>query len=112
MCPCPGSTTTEPCGSWKVPGQAHAGELPACLRWKEISIRRAGMAARRHARSATQDELIAHELAVVFAQGPGQWCIARIGDVGAGCPLPDIAEHLVERPGLATRAGGGRMIAT
>src|SRR5439155_18165949 len=68
---------------------------------EEVAVAAAGMAARRGARRAAQDQLIAHELAVVFAQGAGERLVAGIADVRAGGPLPNVAEHLVERPALA-----------
>src|SRR5262249_48396241 len=49
-----------------------------------------------------QDELVAHELAVVLPQRPGGRAVARVGDVGAGGPLPDVAEE------LGQPAAGGR----
>ena len=56
--------------------QANAAELPLRLGRKEIAIAGANVAGGRRARAATQHELVAHELAVVFA------------DRGAFHPLP------------------------
>src|SRR4029079_1269397 len=41
-------------------------------------------------------ELIAHELAVIFAHGSGSRLEARIGQIGACRPFPDVAEHLLQ----------------
>ena len=60
------------------------------------------MVGRRHARPAPQHVLVDHELAVVLAHGPGGGPEARVGAVGAGGPLPHVAE---ERP----VAGGARV---
>src|ERR1700723_1541077 len=44
--------------------------------------------------ASAQDHLAAHELAVVLAQGAGQRLEAGITEVGAGGPLPAVAEKL------------------
>src|SRR4029077_1541540 len=67
------------------------------------------MAARRRARSAPQDELVAHELAVVLTQGSGSGLVAGIGDVGAGGPLPHVSKHLVAGALVARCEVGGGM---
>src|SRR6185312_39123 len=81
-------------------GEPYAHELPAHMGRKEVAIAGADVAFWRSARSATQHKLIAHELAVVFAdcsRGRGE---SRVSNVGAGGPLPGISEHL-----LQTRSG-------
>src|SRR5207247_3511693 len=53
------------------------------------------------------DHLIAHELAVVFAECAGNRAITRVGEIRAARPLPHISEHL-EKPTLAVRAHSRR----
>ena len=78
------------------PPRAEARELPALMGIEEIAICPPHMAFRRHAGAAPKHELIAHELAVIFADGSGCGLEARIGEVGACRPFPHIAEHLLE----------------
>src|SRR6185437_1923206 len=77
-----------------IPRQPDAGELPARRRMEEIAIARAHVSNGRRARAAAQYPLPAHELAVVFAERTGGRPVARIAQVRAGCPLPNIPEHL------------------
>src|SRR5690349_13783437 len=63
----------------KVLGQADAGELPAGFGRKKVAIGPAHVAGGRDARTAAQDHLVAHKLAVVFAQGAGGRREARVG---------------------------------
>src|SRR5512132_4130296 len=77
--------------------EAHPGELPALVWIEEVAIGRPQMAVRRDARSSAQDHLIAHELAVVFADGTGRRAITGIGCIRAARPFPDVAEHLTGR---------------
>src|SRR6058998_1672589 len=81
-----------------IPGQADAGELPAGIRWKKISIGAARVGTRRRAGSAPQDILVAHELPIVFAQCACRCFIAWIRCVRTPGPLPHIAEKLVQQP--------------
>ena len=62
------------------------------------------MAVRRGAGAAPQHELVAHELAVIFADGAGGRLEAGIRQIGASRPLPHIAVHLLE----LVRVGIGR----
>ena len=81
------------CSSWLIVfGQPNATELPARFGRKEVAVCRANMRLGSRARTAAQNELIAHELAVVFAQRARDRRIARIRRILAARPLPDIAE--------------------
>src|SRR5262249_36728825 len=84
--------------SVEIPGQADSAELPAGVRRKEVAVASAGVAARRNTRGAAQDELVAHELAVVLSQGPGRRAVAGIARIAARCPLPDITVQLKKAP--------------
>src|SRR5215467_3423181 len=75
--------------------KADAGELPARMRGEEISISRPDVCDRGCARSAAQNELIAHKLAVIFAQLSGQRLITWIRRIRALRPLPNIAVELL-----------------
>ena len=59
------------------------------------------MAGRRYAGAAAQHHLARHELAVVFAGRIVGGAIARIGAIGAGRPLPDLAIHLPQSVALS-----------
>ena len=54
-------------GGSGVARQAHAAELPLRVGREEVAVAGADVARRRGARAAAQHELVAHELAVVFA---------------------------------------------
>ena len=62
------------------------------------------MAGRRGEGAAPQHHLIGHELAVVFGGRARRGLEARIGGIGAGGPLPDLARQVGE--GVALRRGG------
>src|SRR5581483_9231161 len=66
-----------------IPRQAAARELPPGVGGEEIPIGRADVGARRGARAAPQDDLVAHELAVVLPQGPRGRPVAGVGDIRA-----------------------------
>src|SRR5512132_4513317 len=83
--------------------EAHPGELPALVWIEEVAIARPHMAVRRDTRASTQDHLIAHELAVVFADGAGGRAITGIGGIRAAGPFPDVAEQLTGRSGAHAR---------
>ena len=68
--------------------QPDAHELPARMGRKEIAVGRAKVRGGRGERSSAQDKLIAHEFSVVLAYRTGSGTEARIGEVGAGGPLP------------------------
>src|SRR5262245_44184591 len=80
--------------SAEIPGQADSAELPAGVRRKEVAVTPAGVAPRRNTRGATQDKLVAHELAVVLPQGAVRRAITRIARMATRGPLPDIAKQL------------------
>ena len=61
------------------PRETQPAELPLRIGREEVAVARAHVAGRRGARAAAQHELVAHELAVVFADGARQRPIARIG---------------------------------
>src|SRR5436190_1405104 len=48
------------------------------------------MSGRRDARPTTQDHLVTHELAVVFAQRPDRGAVAWVRDIGTSGPHPHI----------------------
>src|SRR5579875_1933865 len=90
-----------------LPGQADARELPARLRRKEIAIAGADMGSRRHAGTAAQNHLSAHELAVVLAQRSCERAETRIAEIGACRPLPAIAIAGLHAVRISDRTGGG-----
>src|SRR3546814_8531370 len=59
---------------------------------KEIAIAREDVPARWRARAALENELPAHELAVIFADRAFGRAEAGIGAIGAAGPFPDVAE--------------------
>src|SRR6516225_3521431 len=95
--------------SAEVPGQANSAELPAGVRRKEVAVAPAGVAPRRDTRGAAQDELVAHELAVVLPQGPGRRAVTGIARMAARRPLPDVAIQLREVPSVGRGGHGDRM---
>src|SRR3982751_3632178 len=62
------------------------------------------MSAGGGAGTTAQDILVAHEFPVVLAQRAGSSAVAGVWRVGAACPLPDIAKHLLEDRHLACLA--------
>src|SRR5262245_23428737 len=64
------------------------------MRVEEIAIGAPNVPLRRRAGAALEHELVAHELAVIFADGARRRLEARVGQVSASRPLPDIADHL------------------
>ena len=74
--------------------QSDPRELPASLGGEEVPVSRTNVRSRGHARPAAEDELVAHELGVVFTKRPRCRPRAWIGGVRAGSPLPDVAETL------------------
>jgi len=61
---------------------------------EEIAIGAARMAGRGGHGRAAQHELVAHELAVVFADGALRSDKAGVAEIGRRCPLPHRSEHL------------------
>src|SRR5690606_23931271 len=51
----------------------------------------------RRARAAPEDELVTHELSVIFSECAGERFEPGIGRICALRPLPDVAVHLDER---------------
>src|SRR5690348_142786 len=84
------------CGS-SVASKANSRELPARRRREEIAVGGTAVPARRRAARAFQDELAAHELAVVLADSSCRRCEARVGAERALRPFPDVAEHSATR---------------
>ena len=82
--------------SREIAGQTNPVKLPPFLRLKEIAVRFANVCARCRARAATQNILIAHELAVVFAERTRPGPVTGVRRVGTASPLPNVAEHLLE----------------
>src|SRR5579862_3065878 len=64
------------------------------MRREEIAITRSYMTGRGGARAAAQHQLIAHELAVVFANQTGSRLKSRVRSVGACRPFPHVSKHL------------------
>ena len=70
------------------------------------------MAPRSGARGAAQDELVAHEFAVVLAERSRDARVPRIADVWAAGPLPDVAIQFEERPDIIAGEGSVGMKVT
>src|SRR3984885_3444825 len=83
--------------------EAKAGELPAGGGAEEVSVGGADVGGGSDAGAAAKDNLRGHELAVVLAEGAGEGFVTGVAGVAGGCPLPYVAEELLEA-GLA----GGR----
>src|ERR1700678_220543 len=64
------------------------------MRRKEVAVGGSNMRLRGSARTAAQDHLIAHKLAVVFTDCARGRLESRISNVRARSPLPYIAKHL------------------
>src|ERR1044072_23156 len=71
-------------------------KLPAFLRLEEIAIGSPNMAARRCAGTAAQNVLVAHKLAVVFAERARRGPLTWIRRGRAARPFPNVAKHLVK----------------
>ena len=82
-------------GLGTVAGQAEAAELPAGGGAEEVAIGGADVSLGCDAGAAAEDDLGAHELAVVLAQGAGEGLVAGVAGVGGLGPLPDVAEELL-----------------
>src|SRR5262249_2195432 len=90
--------------------QPDAGELPARLRGEEVAVTGAEVRTGRGTRAPAQDHLPAHEFSVVLAQRSRRGLKARIRKIGAGRPLPYIAEDLQGHNGIGLgRRGCFRM---
>nr|WP_236953258.1 hypothetical protein [Immundisolibacter cernigliae] len=77
---------------------------PSARQGEEIAVGGAQVIGRCQAATAAQHHLAGHELAVVLADRALGRPVARVRQVGAGGPLPDVAEHLLE-----AGAGPGRL---
>src|SRR5580765_7205134 len=91
--------------AWGVVGETEAGELPACGGREEVSVGGADVRGGSDAGASAEDHLRAHELAVVLAEGAGERRVAGVAGVGAGGPLPGVAEDLLEAGGGARGCG-------
>src|SRR5450755_38699 len=80
-------------GRLRVLRQAEPAEGPAGSGGEEVSIGGAGMARWGGAASSAEHVLAHHELAVVLADRARRGAKARVGRIGAGRPLPYVAEH-------------------
>ena len=58
--------------------------------------------------SASQNELIGHELAIVFLDGAIIWPKAGMRQIRTVRPLPDIAEHVLHRRRMLPLHFGGQ----
>ncbi len=79
--------------------QTDPREHPALMGIVEVAIAGPRMLLGRGERPATQDHLIGHELAVILRRRPLGRTEPRIGSIGAGRPLPDLARQVREGPG-------------
>ena len=91
-----GSADARPTDSLWIACEPDSRKLPALFRLKEIAISAANVTARGGAGTTAQNVLVAHELAVVLAERARRGTIAGVGRVGAACPFPNVAEHLVK----------------
>src|SRR3546814_5227326 len=89
----------------KILCETDAGELPALVGVEEIAVGGTQMPARGGAAAAAQDELAAHELAIIFADRARRGAEAGIGAIGAAGPFPHAAEHLLQIGVLVARSG-------
>ena len=74
--------------------EPNPGKLPARFRGEKVAIGSADVRRGSDARSAAQNEIPAHELAVIFAERAGQGTEPWIAEIGARRPLPAVAEDL------------------
>src|SRR4029453_7371982 len=68
-------------------------KLQTFSRLEEIGVSGANMTPRGGAGTATQNVLVAHELAVVFAERARRGAITGVRRVGAPRPFPNVAKH-------------------
>ena len=78
-------------------GPGARAELPLRVGCEEVAVTGARMAGQGGARAAAQHELVAHELAVVFAHRADRRPAAGIGGISRLRPLPDAADELHRR---------------
>jgi hypothetical protein len=82
-------------GLGAVAGEAEAAELPAGGGGEEIAVGGADVGLGSNAGATAEDDLGAHEFAVVLAECAGEGLVAGIAGVGGLGPLPDVAEELL-----------------
>ena len=81
---------------WERPGRGGGRRTASGWRGEEVAIGGADVGGGGDAGASAQDHLAGHELAVVLAEGSGERFVAGIAGVGAGGPLPYVAEELLE----------------
>src|SRR5207245_7141315 len=91
-----GARRSRPTKSLWIVCESDSSKLPAFFRLKEIAIGAPDMTARRSTGTAAQNVLVAHELAVVFAERTQCRAVTGIRRVSAARPLPNVAKHLVK----------------
>src|SRR3546814_20347327 len=79
----------------KILCETDAGELPALVGVEEIAVGGTQMPARGGAAAAAQDELAAHELAIIFAERARRGAEAGIGALGDAGTFPPAADHML-----------------
>src|SRR3982750_3852572 len=99
----PASTSSRNASVWSsaresgVASKPKPSKLPPCAWREEVAIGRAAVPARRRATRALQNELPAHEFAIIFAHRAFRRGEARIGSETALGPFPDVAEEAATR---------------
>src|SRR4051812_12883569 len=78
----------------RIARKPEPGELPALFWREEVAIAQTRMSARRDTGATTQDHLVDHELAVIFADSTLGFAKTGVGRVGAGGPLPERVVYL------------------
>lgn len=64
------------------------------MRVEKVAVGATYMSKWGNATATTQNMLINHELAIVFSDCSGTGLETWVAHIGAGCPLPDVAEKL------------------
>src|SRR5690606_31370889 len=77
--------------------EPEAEELPAVARIEEAAVSRADVLEPGRAGAAADDHLVAHELAVVLAEGAGERPETGVGAVRRRGPFPYVAVELSDR---------------
>ncbi len=80
--------------------------MPAGGGGEEVAVGGADVRLGGDAGAAAENNLGAHELAVVLAESAGEGLVAGVAGVGRLGPLPDVAEELLGE-GLVGGGGGG-----
>src|SRR6267154_2122640 len=76
------------------PREPDAGALPPGIGREKVAIGRADVTLARQARTPPKNHLVAHELAVVFAEVSVKWDETRVSVVRALGPFPNVPEEL------------------